>query len=321
MRTHGTILPLLCVALVCGSATIGAAADDAILKQTFDLGAERSAQVQYFVMTSKLITYALDGTRLGTDTMRIRLKCIPAGVDGRNVDQYTCASFTIEFSGAPEVEVPALRNWSYDFGPMATGIDEKGQVFGIDHSKFENLTDANGKPIPPDKSYHVYNAFIDFHGFCNVFACPMPGDAKGIEELKHIGDHIIHAAANTEAPVNLGSNVEEGSTFKNGQVTMAFKGLSSVDGRTCAIVAYDSGASSFQMKMKPMPNMEIRTVGSSHYFGDLYIDLATRWVQKATMAELVVTETRLPMPPNKINAVIERDILIRNVPPEEFETN
>lgn len=317
MRTLRT-LTICGMVLVCTAANAVMAGDDAILKQTFDLGAERSAEVQYYVMTSKLINYALDGTRLGTDTMRIRLKCVPAGVDGRKVDQYTCAGFTIEFGGAPEVEVPALRNWSYDFGPMATGIDEKGQVFGIDHAKFENLTDANGKPIPPDKSYHVYNAFIDFHGFCNVFAAPMAAGGKGVQDLKRIGDRIVHAAANTEAPVNLGSNVAEGSTFKNGEVTLALKGLSVADDRPCAIVAYDSGASSFQMHVKPMPNMEIETVGSSHYQGDIFIDLDTRWPRKATMYELVVAEARLPMPPNKVNSVIEREILIRNVTEQEF---
>ena len=36
------------------------------------------------------------------------------------------------------------------------------------------------------------------------------------------------------------------------------------------------------------------------------------------MYELVVSETTLPMPPNKINAVIEREILIRNVTEQEF---
>ncbi len=118
--------------------------------------------------------------------------------------------------------------------------------------------------------------------------------------------------------MNLGSNTAEGSTFKNGEVTLALKGLSSVDGAACAIVAYDSGASSFKMLMKPMPNMQIETVGSSHYLGDIYIDLASRWPRKVTMYELVVAETQLPMPPNKINAVIERDILIRNVTEQEF---
>jgi hypothetical protein len=72
------------------------------------------------------------------------------------------------------------------------------------------------------------------------------------------------------------------------------------------------------MIMQPMPNMEIQAVGSSHYRGDIYKDLATNWVQKATMIETVVSETALPMPPNKINSVVERIILIRNVDEKEF---
>jgi hypothetical protein len=67
-----------------------------------------------------------------------------------------------------------------------------------------------------------------------------------------------------------------------------------------------------------MPNMEIKTVGSSHYQGDIYIDLFTNWVRKATLYELVVSEVSLPMPPNKVNSVIERDILVRNVSAAEF---
>ncbi len=315
------MLTICCVALICGGASFAGVAGDSILEQTFDLDGARSAEVQYFVMTSKLINYALDGTRLGTDTMRIRLKCVPASVSGRAADEYTCTDFTIEFAGAPAVSVPALCNWTHEFGESNVGLDSKGQVFGIEHSRFENLTDANGKPISSDKSYHVYNAFIDFHAFCDVFARPMPGEGNGIDDLKHVGDRIVHAAAFSEAPVNLGSNVAEGSTFKNGEVTLALKGLSSVDGRPCAIVAYDSGASSFQMRVKPTPNMEIQTVGSSHYQGDLYVDLATQWVRKATMYELVVAETRLPMPPHKINAAIEREIVIRNVSAEEFQAS
>jgi hypothetical protein len=177
--------------------------------------------------------------------------------------------------------------------------------------------DGNNKPIPQDKAYHVYNAFIDFHAFCNIFA-ERSKEGPGIQDLKSIGQKIVHEAAFSEAPVNLGSSVSEGSTFKNGEVTLELKGLSRVAGTTCALVGYDSGESSFQMKMEPMPNMDVKTVGSSHYKGDIYIDLATNWVRKATMDELVVAETTLPMPPNKINSVIERDILIRNVTAEEF---
>jgi hypothetical protein len=291
--------------------------NDAILRQTFELGGERSQQTQYFLMESKLMTYALDGKRVGLDIFRLRLKCVPAKIAGKKGDEYTCTKFTVQLGDQPEVEVPAMKNWTYVFKIPPTGVDKKGQTLGIDHAPFENLMDANNKPIPQDKAYHVYNAFIDFHGFCNIFAERVEGGA-GIQDLKSIGQKIVHEAAFSEAPVNLGSNVAKGSTFKNGEVTLELKGLSRVAGATCALVGYDSGESSFQMKLEPMPNMEVKTVGSSHYKGDIYIDLATNWVRKATMDELVVAETTLPMPPNKINSVIERNILIRKVTAEEF---
>jgi len=316
-----TMLTLLSLLVICSVTSVLVAestvSNDAILRHNFSLGGERSQQIQYFVMESKLLNYALDGKRVSLDVFRLRLKCVPAKVAGTKGDEYTCTKFAVQLGDEPEVEVPALKNWTYIFKIPPTGIDEKGQTLGIDHAPFENLVDANNKAIPPDKAYHVYNAFIDFHAFCNIFAERVDG-AAGIQDLKSIGQQIVHAAAFTEAPVNLGSNVSKGSTFKNGEVTLELKGISRVAGATCALVGYDSGESSFQMIVNPMPNMEIRTKGSSHYMGDIYIDLATNWVKKATLDEFVVTEVTLPMPPNKINAVVERDILIRNVTAGEF---
>ena len=49
----------------------------------------------------------------------------------------------------------------------------------------------------------------------------------------------------------------------------------------------------------------------------IYIDLATNWGKEVTLDELVVTETTLSLPPGKINAVIERNIIIRNVSERE----
>jgi len=302
-----TTLMMMCVS-ICSGADAAQRADDAILRRTFDLGAPRSREPQTYDMETIVLTYALDGRRVNKDILRLQLKCTP----GQTADQYTCTRFTVQFGANPEVEVPAMAGWSYPFKGVTTGIDEQGQVFGIDHAKFEKLVDADGKPLPVDKRYFVYNAFIDFHAFCNVFAEPMEG-GKSIRDLRHIGDKIVHAAAFTEAPVNLGAGIKEGSTFKNGEVTLEFKGLSLVDGASCAVVAYDSGESSFQMLVNPMPNMEVRSVGSSHYKGDIHVDLTSRWVRKVTMDELVVTESIVPGMANKINAVIERTTVIRNV--------
>lgn len=313
---------ILSLMMICGIAPVLTAGpsvkDDAILRQTFNLGCERSQQIQYFMMESKLLTYALDGKRVSTDVFRLRLKCVPAKTAGTKGDQWTCTRFTVQLGDEPEVEVPAIKNWTYVFKVPPTGIDDKGQTLGIDHAQFANLVDASGKALAPDKSYHVYNAFIDFHGFCDIFAERIEG-GKSVQDLKRIGQRIVHAAANTEAPVNLGSSIAEGSTFKNGQVTMELKGLSRVARAACAMVGFDSGESSFKMFVKPAPDMEMRVVGSSHYKGDIYIDLLTNWVKKVTMYELVVSEVTLPMPPNKVNSVIERDIVVRNVSADEFE--
>ena len=266
-------------------------------------------------MESKLITYALDGKRLNTDIFRLRLKYIPAINASQQGDKYSCVGFTIQQGDTIEVEIPDLKDWTYIFNDPKS--EETGNVFGIDHSKFENLIDSKGNTLSFDKSYHVYNAFIDFHAFCNVFADPTT-DGKGIQDLKKIGQKIIHAAAFSEPPTNLGSNISEGSFFKNGEITLEFKGLSLQNGRPCALIGFDSGESSFKMIMKPAPNLDIVSVGSSHYKGDIYKDLTSNWVQKVTLNEVVITETTMPMPPNKVNSVVERNIIILNVCKENF---
>lgn len=318
---HGKILTLLSCFVVCGLVSVlraeSAIPDDAILQQTFELGGERSQQTQYYLMESKMLYYTLDGTRAGTDVFRLSLKCVPANIAGTDGDEYTCAKFTVQLADETEVEIPALRNWSYIFKIPPTGVDEKGQTLGIDHAPFENLVDSGGDAISPHIAYHVYNAFIDFHGLCNIFVA-RTDEGNDIGDLKSIGQKIVHFSAFSEAPVNLGSDIAEGSTFKNGEVTLEFKGLSRVAEATCALVGYDSGESSFLMILAPTPRAATLAYGSSHYMGDIYIDLVTNWVMKATMVEFVVNEVTLPVPPYKANSVIERHIIVRNVDEEEF---
>ena len=112
-------------------------------------------------------------------------------------------------------------------------------------------------------------------------------------EAERIGKKIVHESAFSEPTLQLSGNISEGSFFRNGEVTLEFKGLSIVDDVACAIVGFDSGDSSFKFHIKPTPDMEIKTVGASHYWGDLYIELESRWVRKYEMGELTVSKVTL----------------------------
>ncbi len=317
MKTR-IVVTMLVIMVACGSEVCSAAGVDptdsykSVLGRTFNLAGKRSQQTQLFQMESRLIHYALDGTRVSTDVYKLRLKCVPAQLSGKGGDEYTCLDFTLKVGDSPEVSIPALKGWSYIFKMTATNLDGAGQVLGIDHARFANLKDANGKAIPQGNAYHIYNAFIDFHGFCNVFA-ERTYSGKGIQDLRKIGDTIVHESAFSEPPVDVAGNVAKGSFFKNGKIALEFKGLCLVDNTPCAIVTVDSGQSSFKMIMNPGANMEERAVGSSHYKGDIYIDLATKWVRKVTFDELVITESTMPAERKKRNEVVERNITIRNI--------
>ncbi len=281
-----------------------------ILEKEYNLIPAHSKDTQYYEMESRLQKHALDGTPNGLDIYHLYLRCVPSGNPLKG-DEYTCIKYTVQVNNAAAVSIPSLANWKYLFSLSSTADEIKGQVFGIDHSKFEQLTDENGKSLQVENTYHVYNSFIDFHSM-SVFS-EKPAAGNGVQDLKHAGDKIIHAASFSQPFVSLGTQVAEGSYFKNGEITLSFIGLSLVNEKTCALLEYDSGESSFYMLVKPMPNMEVPTKGSSHYWGDIYKDLNNGWIQKATLHELVISETSVPSLSNKINSVIERSINIKNV--------
>ncbi|HEY0678696.1 MAG TPA: hypothetical protein VGD17_10445 [Chitinophagaceae bacterium] len=281
-----------------------------ILTQKYDLVPKHSKDTQYYEMESRLQKHALDGVIQSVDVYRLQLRCVPSR-DPAKKDEFTCLKFTVQVNNAQPVLIPSLVNWKYYFSITASDEDNKGQLFGIDHSKFEKLIDHTGKPLALENTYHVYNAFIDFHTM-SVFSERTARDS-GIQELKFIGDKIVHNASYSQPQVNLGREIAEGSYFKNGEITLFFKGLGVVNRRTCAIIEYDSGKSSFFMLMKPMRNMEVPTKGSSHYWGDIYKDLRSGWIQRAILNEVVISETRVPAANTKMNNVIERQISIQNI--------
>ena len=278
------------------------------LNVSYDLSRDHSKEPQEFVMESQLWKMGPNGKRIDTTVYTVHLRSVPLSPPDQ-ADEFTCLRFTIRFGASNEISIPSLSGWKYLFRRTANAKDEKGQVFGIDHAQFENLKDSSGKAISTENSYMVYNVFVDFHSMF-VFAEQSPA-GKGVQDLHHVGEKIIHSAAYSIAPVNLGKQIKEGSVFRNGEITLEFKGLGSVNKKSCALLGYDSGASSFTMLMQYTPTMQVNTNGSSHYWGDIYKDIQSGWIQQATLHEIVVSETAVGA--NKVNGVIERSIVIRNI--------
>jgi len=142
---------------------------------------------------------------------------------------------------------------------------------------------------------------------------------KGIEQLKSIGDRIVHPGAFTEAPVSVTGVVGLGSVFRNGELTLELKGISLVDDRPCALVNYDSGESTLRMAFIQSNSEDVMMDGGSEYTGDIYIDLASGWVRKVTLDEFVVTQTYAASRPDKIPGYTVRHILLRLISQQDFE--
>jgi hypothetical protein len=281
------------------------------LSEEIHLGGPRTAATQRFEMESRLMMHAPDGAITTTDVYRLALEITPAERVGTDGDLCRCTSFTVQMGSAPAASVPALQGWTYLYRHANGAPDANGRTLGIPHEPFEKLVDAAGTPLPAGNAYHVYNAFIDFHAF-GVFA-ERSARGPGVQDLTRVGQRIVRAKAGSTAATDVGQSAGKGSHFTNGEITLALKGLSLVNGTPCAIVGYDSGASSFLMLATPMPGMDVRTVGSSHYHGDIFVDLDGGWIQEATLTEMVVSQTTVPGAAAPINGVIERVIEVRNV--------
>jgi len=293
------------------------------LNGPFNLAGELKPEARYYIQETQIIHIGFDGKRTGVETYTVKLRLVPAALSGKGGDEYTVREFLIKSGNGEAESIPELAGWSYVYSESASGIDDKRQIFGIPHAKFESLTTNRGRTLPLVSTYIVYNSFVDFHGFNDVFARPTKDDA-GIQDLKAIGQSVRHAAAFSEPPVNLGEGIKEGSVFRNGDARLVFKGVGLVDGAACAVVGYDSGESTLKMIMPMTADKDIVTEGGSEYIGDLHIDLATRWVRKVTLDEFVITETRLPAmgqaaAGQKIQAYTVRHLLTRMVSREEFE--
>lgn len=289
---------------------------ESILTRQYDLGKERSLEPQYYHMDVEIITRASDGSRANVETYSMRLMDKPVTLSDGKADRWTCAWFALKIGEGPEVTVPAMEGWSYDFN-RGVGIDEHGQVLGIPHAKFESLTDNKGKKLDAVVAYQVYNQFVQFHTYVDEFATPDLEGGKGIQDLKSIGDRIVFDEFAEDLPLAVGLIIKEGSIYKAGVETLEFKGMSVVDGRPCVLLGMDGGEGSFTMVIEVMPNVNAKTVGGTRFFGDIYVDLASMWLKKAEITVVDVTETRMG---GKVvaNTTIESHYRIRAMTEKEY---
>jgi len=287
------------------------------LEGPIDLSIDRKSETQYYHMQTQFVRIGFDGERTGIETYLLRLRCIPAALSGKNLDEYTCREFGVQLGEDSLATLPALRLFTYQFD-YRSGVGGKGPMFGIPQEPFEGLKDHRGNQLAPNICYATYNSFVDFHALSDVLPRPLK-HIKGIEELKSIGDRIVYPGAFAEAPVSLKGVVRPGSVFRNGELALELKGISLVDNRPCALVNYDSGESTLRMAFIQGKSEDVVMEGGSEYAGDLYIDLESGWVRRVTLNEFVVTQSNTASQPNKIPGYTVRHILLRLISQQDFE--
>ena len=312
-----TLVSLIILAAVTFMAVgFEAEGEESILTQQYDLGKERSLELQYYHMDIEIIARASDGSRANVETYSMRLKGKPGNLSAGMADRWTCAWFELKIGEDPEVTVPAMAGWSYDFN-RSVGIDNHGQVLGIPHAKFESLTDDKGKKLDALVGYQVYNQFVQFHAYVDHFAAPTLEGGKSIQDLKRIGDRIVFGGFPEDLPLDVGLIIKEGSIYKGGEETLEFKGLSVVNGKPCTLLGVDGGEGSYTMVIEVMPNVNANTVGGTRYFGDIYVDLASMWLKKAEITVVDVTETNIG---GQVvaNTTLESHYMIRALTEKEY---
>jgi hypothetical protein len=251
-----------------------------------NLARERQPGARQYLSETDFISHAPDGTILGKDNLTMRVE-VTRSAEGKQT--LRCLEFSHTAPGGIQHTIPALAGWTHE---LPKG--ETPEVLGIRQGDFTALKYENGQPLPPETGYRVYNTFVDFYAFNNVFAENAPGtDGKNIGALKTPGQTVIHYSANSKPSLTLGDAVKEGSYFQNGEVTLQLKGWSEVNGNPCTLVGFDSGDSSFVMGMEPAPGMNMKIKGGSRYWGEMYINSKTFWLEESNFREIVLTEIRI----------------------------
>jgi hypothetical protein len=289
-----------------------------MLEQEYDLVGERSRETHYYIVQSELATHSSKGILKSTDVYRELLKVEPGDRAAGEVDRFTCNKFTITRGDDPVVRIPSLEGFSYEVNKElldANGIDENGELYSVPEEIFEDLEDDSGAKLPFEIGYQVYSAFYYYHSYTDYAERTSRGN--GIQDLKRIGDRVVVEGSFAESPLP-GKLAKDSAFWRNGEITLAFIGLSVIDGATCAVLALDSGTCHWSMPMTYMPIMNLKTVGVSNYQAEIYLDLESRWVRKLDMALFEITSTTMWGIPVEKSIPVTK-LTIRTVGADEFD--
>jgi hypothetical protein len=260
-----------------------------MLEQEYNLMSSRFNNPLSYVTQFEVAYHSSNGKLKWVDKFELNLTLNPSD-NSKGTEKFTCTKFSVQLKGGVNATIPSLEGWSYNFSLETLnkeGLDEQGLMFGIPHSKFENLIDSNGKKLSIEAQYQVYSAFIYFHSYCSQLA------DQSAKSLKKIGDQSINDLTGLESPVDLGKKFLNGSKFLHGIETLEFKGLGLIEGKKCAIIGFNETGGGYVMYIRPMPVLKVKTVGGTRYSGEMYIDLKSLNVKKVKVTIIDMTKTTM----------------------------
>ena len=139
-----------------------------MLEQEYNLTTGRSNKPQFYITQFEVAYHSSNGKQKWVDKFELYLTLNPSN-NSNDADKFTCTKFSTQLKGGTKVTIPSLEDWSYNFSLKSLnkeGINGQGLMFGIPHTKFEDLIDSNGKKLSIEAQYQVYSAFIYFHSYC-----------------------------------------------------------------------------------------------------------------------------------------------------------
>lgn len=265
-------------------------------EQSVDLAGQRSPGTLLYQFSTDYLAYAPDGSLISKEQT---VADIEIEVDDAGRQILTAHKFELIDNDGVRMSIPRLEGWQNRLD------SDSNELLGVPHEDFAGLQTDTGEPLSPEITHRVYNTFVDFYAFNNVFAEPSSAEGNDIGDLTSIGQVIEHYSAYSKPAVSLGETVAAGSYFQNGRVTLEWKGMSRVGGNPCALVGFDSGESEFRMALKPAPGMEFTVNGGSQYWGDLHINTRSLWLEKGTFIEVVLARVDAGEDP-PVDTVIKR---------------